>query len=36
MAGTDANSDGRITWEMGEGGLQHADDHIRMMLRPAP
>jgi hypothetical protein len=34
MAGTDANSDGRITWEMGEGGLQHADDHIRMMLKP--
>lgn len=34
MAGTDANSDGRITWEVGEGGLQHADDHIRMMLRP--
>lgn len=33
MAGTDANSDGRITWEVGEGGLQHADDHIRMMLR---
>lgn len=36
MAGTDANSDGRITWEVGEGGLQHADDHIRMMLRPVP
>ena len=34
LAGTDANSDGRITWEVGEGGLQHADDHIRMMLRP--
>lgn len=34
MAGTDANSDGRITWEVGEGGLQHADDHVRMMLRP--
>jgi hypothetical protein len=36
MAGTDANSDGRITYDVGEGGLQHADDHIRMMLKPMP
>ena len=36
MAGTDANADGRITYDVGEGGLQHADDHVRMMLRPSP
>ena len=36
MAGTDANNDGRITYDVGEGGLQHADDHVRMMLRPMP
>ena len=32
MAGTDANADGRITFEMGEGGLQQADQHVRLML----
>jgi hypothetical protein len=31
-AGTDANADGRITFEMGEGGLQQADQHVRLML----
>jgi hypothetical protein len=33
-AGADANSDGRISWEQGEGGLQIADEHVRLMLRP--
>jgi hypothetical protein len=35
IAGADANSDGRITWESGEGGLQHADEHLKLMLRTA-
>ncbi len=34
IAGADANSDGRITWEQGEGGLQHADEHMKLMLKP--
>jgi hypothetical protein len=34
IAGADANGDGRITWEAGEGGLQHAEEHVRLMLRP--
>ena len=32
MAGADGNADGRITHEMGEGGLQQADQHVRLML----
>jgi hypothetical protein len=32
IAGADANADGRITWEKGEGGLQIADEHVRLML----
>jgi hypothetical protein len=36
MAGVDANADGRITWEAGEGGLQHADEHAKLMLVPKP
>jgi hypothetical protein len=31
-AGVDANGDGRITWESGEGGLQAVDEHIKLML----
>jgi hypothetical protein len=31
MAGADANADGRVTVE--EGGLQLADEHVRLMLR---
>lgn len=33
MAGADANGDGRITWDAGEGGLQQADDHLQLMLK---
>lgn len=36
MAGSDANSDGRITWEQGEGGLEHVDQHLRFMLANPP
>ena len=32
IAGADANADGRITFEMSEGGLQQADQHVRLML----
>lgn len=32
MAGADANGDGRVTWEAGEGGLQHCDEHVKLML----
>lgn len=32
IAGADVNSDGRITWEQGEGGLQTADEHAKLML----
>lgn len=33
MAGNDANSDGKITWEEGEGGLQHVEQHVALMIR---
>jgi hypothetical protein len=32
IPGSDANGDGRITYEEREGGLQHAEDHMRFML----
>jgi hypothetical protein len=32
IAGADGNSDGRITVDVGEGGLQLADDHVKLML----
>jgi hypothetical protein len=32
VAGFDANGDGRVTFEEGEGGLQHVDDHVKLML----
>lgn len=35
IAGADANNDGRITYDVGEGGLQHADEHVRLMLAGA-
>jgi hypothetical protein len=34
IAGVDVNGDGRITWEQGEGGLQQAEEHIKLMLAP--
>lgn len=36
VAGVDANGDGRITWEQGEGGLQQAEEHIKLMLAGTP
>lgn len=32
IAGADTNADGRITWEAGEGGLQQAEEHVKLML----
>ncbi|MEO8621403.1 MAG: hypothetical protein ABI625_10080 [bacterium] len=32
IAGADANADGKITWEAGEGGLQQCDEHVKLML----
>lgn len=34
VAGRDADADGRIGWKDGEGGLQHCDEHVRLMLAP--
>ena len=31
-AGFDANGDGRVTWQQGEGGLQQAQEHVNLML----
>jgi hypothetical protein len=33
IPGADANGDGRITWEDGEGGLQQAEEHVMLLLR---
>ena len=32
IAGADANGDGRIGWQEGEGGLQQVDEHVKLML----
>ena len=32
IAGVDANADGKITWEEGEGGLQQCEEHVKLML----
>ena len=34
IAGVDLNGDGRINWDQGEGGLQQADQHVKLMLAP--
>lgn len=34
LAGADTNGDGRVTYDAPEGGLQQADEHVRLMLRP--
>jgi hypothetical protein len=31
-AGFDANGDGRIGWQEGEGGLQHVEQHVNLLL----
>jgi hypothetical protein len=33
IAGRDANDDGRITWEEGEGGLEHVEQHMGLLAR---
>ena len=32
IKGVDVNSDGRITWDGGEGGLQQAQEHVNLLL----
>lgn len=32
VPGFDANNDGRIGWQEGEGGLQQVEDHVKLML----
>lgn len=34
IAGIDLNGDGRVTWDQGEGGLQQAEEHVKLMLAP--
>ena len=34
IAGGDANGDGRVGWQEGEGGLQQVEEHLTLMLRP--
>lgn len=36
VAGADANGDGRITFELHEGGMQHLDQHVKLMLPARP
>ncbi len=33
MPGFDANGDGKISWEDGEGGLDQVDQHLKLMTR---
>lgn len=33
VSGTDANADGRIGWQEGEGGLAQATQHMTLMMR---
>ncbi|MES2523805.1 MAG: hypothetical protein V4617_13955 [Gemmatimonadota bacterium] len=33
VAGKDVNSDGRVNWDGGEGGLQQAQEHVNLMLK---
>ncbi|MEP6491784.1 MAG: hypothetical protein ABJF01_03855 [bacterium] len=35
-AGADANGDGKITWEQGEGGLQQIQEHLNLMIAAEP
>jgi hypothetical protein len=32
IKGVDTNADGKIGWEKGEGGLQQADEHLKLLL----
>jgi hypothetical protein len=36
VAGFDANADGRVTTQEGEGGLQQAEEHVQLMLAGEP
>jgi hypothetical protein len=32
VLGKDTDADGKVTWKEGEGGLQQADEHVRLLL----
>ena len=32
-AGVDANNDGQVGWQTGEGGLRQAQTHMRLMMK---
>lgn len=32
QSGSDANNDGRVGWQEGEGGLQQVEEHVKLML----
>src|SRR5262245_14922108 len=34
LPGFDSNGDGKISWEEGEGGLDQADQHLKLMTAP--
>jgi hypothetical protein len=33
IPGVDANKDGRVTWEAGEGGLEQAQMHLQLLKK---
>jgi hypothetical protein len=35
IAGADLNADGRIVWSGGEGGMQQAEEHLRLLMAAA-
>jgi hypothetical protein len=32
ISGEDADADGRVGWEEGEGGLQHVEQHLNLLI----
>lgn len=33
MSGVDANQDGKVSWEINEGGLEQAEMHMKLMMK---
>ena len=33
ITGVDANGDGRVGWQQGEGGLEQAEQHMNLMKK---
>ena len=34
VVGRDADADGLTSWKQGEGGLQHCEEHMKLLLAP--